>query len=176
LTETAAGVDGAPDRARSPAAGSDPVASIVFALLVVACFAAFLITQRLKHTPTAVHRFKLSTAFSPYPKSHAKLEEISFELANAEAVTVTIIDSNGNTVATLVRDFQAPRYKDVSLRWNGRRGTAHRYGHVITPDGRSIPVPDNEGPIAPAGEYRVSLSLSNHGQVLLPRSFSLVTR
>jgi hypothetical protein len=119
LTETAAGVDGAPDRARSPAAGSDPVAGIVFAVLVAACFAAFLITQRLKHTPTAVHRFKLSTAFSPYPRGHTKLEEISFELANAEPVTVTIIDSDGNTVATLVRNYPAPRYKDVSLpRWS----------------------------------------------------------
>jgi hypothetical protein len=35
-------------------------------------------------------------------------------------------------------------------------------------------VPDNEGAVAPPGEYRVSLSLLNHGQVLLPRSFSLV--
>jgi hypothetical protein len=174
LTEAAAGTDAAPERARSSAAGGDPVAGIVFAVLVVACFAAFLITQRLKHTPTAVHRFELSTAFSPYPGSHANLEEIAFELANAEPVTVAIIDSNGNTVATLVSDFPAPRYKDVSLRWNGRRGTAHRLGHLITPAGRSIPVPDNEGAIAPPGEYRVSLSLRNHGQVLLPRSFSLV--
>jgi hypothetical protein len=174
LTESAAGADGVPDRAGSPAAGSDPVAGIVFAVLVAACFAAFLITQRLKHTPTAVHRYKLSTAFSPYPGSHAKLEEISFELANAEPVTVTIIDSDGNTVATLLHDFPAPRYKDVSLRWNGRRGVAHRVGHLITPGGRSIPVPDNRGALAPAGEYRVSLSLRDHGQVLLPRSFSLV--
>ena len=174
MTESAAGVDGAPHGARSSAAGSDPVAGIVFVALVVACFAAFLITQRLKHTPTAVHRYKLSSAFSPYPRGHAKLEEISFELANAEPVTVTIIDSDGNTVATLVRNYPVRRYKDFSLRWNGRRGTAHRVGHLITPGGRSIPVPDNEGTIAPPGEYRVSLGLRNHGQVLLPRSFSLV--
>ena len=174
LTETAAGVDGAPNGARSPAAGSDPVAGIVFAALLVACFAAFLITQRLKHTPTAVQQLQARRPSLPTPKSHDKLEEISFELANAEAVTVTIIDSNGNTVATLLGNYPAPRYKDVSLRWNGHRGTAHRYGRLITPGGRSIPVPDNEGPTAPAGEYRVSLNLHNHGQVLLPRSFSLV--
>jgi hypothetical protein len=174
LTESAAGVDGAPSRARSPAAGRDALAGVVFAVLVVACFAAFLITQRLKHTPTAVHRFQLSTAFSPYRGANAKLEEISFELANAEPVTVTIIDSDGNTVATLFRNYPAPRYKEVSLRWNGHRGVAHRVGHLITPAGRSIPVPENEGAIAPPGGYRVSLSLRNHGQVLLPRSFSLV--
>jgi hypothetical protein len=174
LTESAAGVDGASDRAGSPVAARDPLAGIVFAVLVLACFAAFLITQRLKHTPTAVHRYELSTAFSPYPGSHSRLEEISFELANAEPVTITIIDSDGDTVATLFRNYPAPRYKDVSLRWNGRGGVAHRVGHLITPAGRSIPVPENGGAIAPAGEYRVSLSLRNHGQVLLPRSFSLV--
>jgi hypothetical protein len=174
LTETAAAMDGARGRAGASAAGGDPLVRVVFAVLVLACFAAFLITQRLKHTPTAVHRFMLATAFSPYPGGHTKLEAISFELANAEAVTVTIIDSDGNTVATLVRDFPAPRYKDLSLRWNGRRGTARRFGHVITPGGRSILVPETEGRIAPVGEYRVSLDLRHHGQVLLPRSFSLV--
>ena len=30
----------------------------MFALLVLACFAAFFLTQRLKHTPTAVQRFQ----------------------------------------------------------------------------------------------------------------------
>lgn len=147
----------------------------MFALLVLACFAAFLITQRLKHTPTAVHRFMLAYAFSPYPGSHTPLEAIAFELANAEDVTVTIVDATGNTVATLVRNHPAPRYKDFSLRWNGRRGTAQRYGHIATPDGRSILVPETDGSIAPAGEYRVGVFLRHRGQqVLLPRSFALV--
>jgi hypothetical protein len=174
LTEASAGATAGRERARASSPGADPLARIVFALLVIACFAAFLITQRLKHTPTAVHRYELSTAFSPYPGAHTKLEEISFELAHAEPVTVTIIDSAGNTVATLFRNYPAPRYKDVSLRWNGHRGGALRVGHVITPAGRSIPLPENEGALAPAGEYRVSLGLRNHGQVMLPRSFSLV--
>ena len=39
---------------------ADPLARVVFALLVLACFAAFFLTQRLKHTPTAVQRFKLT--------------------------------------------------------------------------------------------------------------------
>ena len=38
------GVGGSPER----------LAEIVFALLVVACFAALLVTQRLKHTPPLV--------------------------------------------------------------------------------------------------------------------------
>jgi hypothetical protein len=179
LSEAAAGLgdDGPParTRARFAAPGGDPLARAVFALLVLACFAAFLITQRLKHTPTAVHEFKLATAFSPYPGGNSPLEAISFKLANAEDVTVTIIDSAGNTVATLITDYPAPRYRTFSLRWNGRRGTAHRYGHIVTPDGRSILVPKNQGKLAPAGEYRVGLDLRHRGQqVLLPRSFALV--
>jgi hypothetical protein len=175
LSDAGAGVQGAGGGARVATAGGDPLARAVFALLVLACFAAFLITQRLKHTPTAVHSFMLAYAFSPYPGSHTPLEAIAIKLANAEDVTVTIVDSAGDTVALLVWDYPAPRYKDLSLRWNGRRGTARRYGHIATPGGRSILVPETEGSIAPAGEYRVGVFLRDRGQqVLLPRSFALV--
>jgi hypothetical protein len=175
LTEAAARADDGRGRARASAPGGEPLARIVFALLVLACFAAFLITQRLKHTPTAVHSYMLATAFSPYRSSDAGLEAISFKLANAEAVTVTIVDSSGDTVATLVRNYPVARYKEFSLRWNGRRGTARRYGRLLTPGGRSILVPETAGRIAPPGEYRVALNLrGRRQQVLLPRSFALV--
>ena len=174
MTEAAAGVDDGHDRARRSAPGGDPLARIVFALLVLACFAAFLITQRLKHTPTAVQRFYLTPYFSPYPSGHVKQEAISFKLAHAEAVTVTIIDADGNTVATLVRDYPVARYKQFSLRWNGRRGSAHRYLHAHSPHGLPILVPLNGGAIAPAGEYRVRVSLAHHSPVLSPLSFTLV--
>jgi len=140
-------------RRRTP--GTDSLAQIVFALLVIACFAAFLVTQRLKHTPTVVQNFERTPSFSPSVAGPKDLEQISFKLERADEVTVWIIDSKGNTVATLVRDHPVARYKQFSLRWNGRRGTAHRYGHLQTPSGRSILVPENEGSLPPAGEYRV---------------------
>jgi hypothetical protein len=175
LTEAAAGADAGRPDARSSRPGSEPLARVVFALLVFACLAAFLITQRLKHTPTAVHKYMLANAFSPYPGARTGLEAIAFELANSEAVTVTIVDSAGNTVATLIRDYPLVRYKEFSLRWNGRRGTAHRYGHLATPDGRRILVAENQGRIASPGEYRVGVDLlGRHQQLLLPRSFALV--
>jgi len=96
----------------------------VFALLVLACFAAFFLTQRLKHTPTAVQRFQLTKSFSPTPSGRLKQERISFKLAQADGVTVSIIDAKGDVVATLVRDYRVPRYKQFSLRWNGHRGAA----------------------------------------------------
>ena len=76
----------------------------MFALLVLACFAAFFVTQRLKHSPTAVQSFKLTPRFSPTPTGHLKQERISFKLARADEVTVTIVNSAGDTVATLVSD------------------------------------------------------------------------
>jgi hypothetical protein len=175
LTETAVGVNDRREHTRGTAPGSEPLARAVFALIVVACFAAFLITQRLKHTPTAVHSYMLAYAFSPYPGAQPKLEAIAFELANTEAVTVTIVDDGGNTVATLVRDYRLVRYKQFSLRWNGRRGSARRYSHLVTPNGRRILVAEPAGTVAPPGEYRVGVSLRGRGQhVLLPRSFALV--
>ncbi len=156
---------------------TDPLARVVFAALVVACFAAFIITQRLKHTPTAVQSFKLTPIFSPNPAGHIKTERISFKLAKADEVTVTILDSEENEVATLVRDRPVTRYKQFSLRWNGREGEAHAYTVRGGPDGTTIVVPVNTGSPAPAGEYRVKVSLrEQHKTVLSPSSFTLVRK
>jgi hypothetical protein len=181
LSEAAAGLGrGSPARhppRRGEASlqpGADPLARAVFALLVLACLAAFLITQRLKHTPTAVQDFKLTPFFSPYPGGHVRRAAISFKLAHAEAVTVTLIDSAGDTVATLVRDHPLRRYKTFSLRWDGRRGGARRFAHSRSPHGLAILEPLTEGALAPAGEYRVRVALSHHSPVLSPRTVTLV--
>lgn len=140
----------------APAAG-DRLGQIVFALLVIACFAAFFVTQRLKHTPTAVQLFKLTPVFSPTPTGHVKQERISFKLANAEDVTVTIVNTSGDTVATLARGRPVARYKQFKLRWNGHLNAARG------------------GALAPAGEYRVHVHLlRQHRWVYSPRSFTLV--
>ncbi len=158
---------------------ADPLARVVFGSLVIACFAAFFVTQRLKHTPTAVQRFQLTPRFSPTPRGHIKQERISFKLARAERVTVTVVDSAGNTVATLVRDQPVARYKQFSLRWDGRTGVAHGYTLVHTPGRSSAGVtsvqPANFGPPAVAGEYRVRVSLlGQRRSVLSPHNFTLV--
>ena len=156
---------------------ADPLARGVFALLVTACFAAFFITQRLKHTPTVIQRFQLTPRFSPTPAGHVKQEGISFRLAKADAVTVTIIDANEDVVATLVRNHRLPGYKQFSLRWNGRRGTAHAVRSATTPGGHSYLVPVNTGRLAPGGDYRVRLTLSGQpNPALSPKSFTLVGR
>lgn len=133
---------------------TDPLARAVFALLVVACFGAFILTQRLKHTPTAVQRFQLTPFFSPTSTGHIKEERISFKLDRADRVTVAIMKTDGDAVATLARARAVPRYKQLKLRWNGRTAGG--------------------GP-APAGEYRVRVTLLKQQRtVYSPHNFTLV--
>jgi hypothetical protein len=157
--------------------GAEPLARAVFAALVVACFAAFFVTQRLKHTPTVVQNFQLLPSFSPTPVGRHKEEQISFKLRSAEHATVAIIEARGNVVATLLRGYPVARYKQLSLRWNGRRGTARRYSTGTTEHGHRYLVPANTGRLAPPGEYRVRLTLSGQpNPVLSARTFTLVRR
>jgi len=163
-----------PDRA---VAGAERAPGAVFALLVAACFAAFFVTQRLKHTPTLVQRFELTPFFSPTSAGHLRLEAISFKLAHTEQVTVTIVDATGGDVATLVRNRLLTRYKQFSLRWNGRLGAPRGFSFLSTTSGRTVLLPANHGRLAPAGEYRVRVSLRDRRRaVLSPRSFTLVRR
>jgi hypothetical protein len=135
---------------------AERLAGVVFAVLVLACFVAFAVTQRLKHTPTAVQKFEMNPAFYPTTARTAgcrgrvprrlvnaskRIEYLSFKTAQADAVTVAIVNTAGGEEATLVRDLPVERYKQVSLCWNGHRG------------------PRQRGPLAPPGEYRVRVSL-----------------
>jgi hypothetical protein len=150
---------------------------VVFALLVLACFAAFFVTQRLKHTPTAVQAFMLTPYFSPTPAGHIKQERMAFRLAQDDEVTVTIVNSAGAEVATLVRDLPVTRYKQLSLRWTGRLGTAHGYSIITSAAGHRSLQPRIAGPVAPPGEYRVRVSLrAERRSVLSPRGFTLVVK
>jgi hypothetical protein len=158
-------------------AGEERLVRVVFGLLVLACFVAFIVTQRLKHTPTAVQRFQLTPVFSPTPTGALKQEHISFKLASADRVTVTIVDSKDEDVATLVRDLPTPRYKQLSLRWNGRLGEAHGYTTLEDSGGHRSLLADNRGSPAPAGSYSVRVSLRKaHRTVLSQRTFKLVRR
>jgi hypothetical protein len=147
-------------------------ARVVFIVLVLASFAAFAVTQHLKHTPTVVQNFKMAGHFSPgVPGRHA-LEHISFRIAHSDEVTVAIEDSSGAVVATLLRDRPLARYTQLSLVWDGRRGP------TSAPVGAGVPrdplVPVDHGHLAPGGEYRVRVTLRNqHHTVRSPRTFVL---
>jgi hypothetical protein len=157
------------------APGVEPVARAVFALLVLACFAAFFVTQRLKHTPTVIQRFELTPIFSPTGPVATREEHLSFKLVHADRVTVGIVDASEHAVATLVSDHPLAGYKQFSLRWNGRRGDAHGYRLLRSATGHVSLLPDNRGQLAPPGEYRVRVSLRGESRnLVLPRSFRLL--
>jgi hypothetical protein len=140
-----------------PSLSAESLARIIFALLVLASLAAFLVTQRLKHSPTAVQRFTLLPVFSPSPLGHNKQELFSFRIAHTDRVDVAIIDSNGATVATVAEDRPLRRYTQLELAWNGRQGR------------------HSDGSLAPSGEYRVRVMLlDEHREVLSPSSFRLI--
>jgi len=173
----AAGAGGDAEEGSAHPRRVEPLARTVFAALVLACFLAFFLTQRLKHAPTVVQQFFLSTNFAPTPTGRHKEERISFKLSHAERATVAIIDSRGNVVATLLRAYPVVRYKRLSLRWNGRRGEARSFRTATEPSGHRYLIPRNTGRRAPAGEYRVRLTLSGQSNPYLsPKSFTLVGR
>lgn len=131
--------------------------------MVVASFAAFFVTQRLKHTPGAIDRFEMQASFDPQARWPLRLEDISLRITRDDRVTVTIVDSAGEDVATLVRDRPLAKYTWLRLRWNGRRG---RHGNGAAPP---------TGRLAAAGEYRVRVQLAAQKRApLLPRGFQLV--
>ena len=170
--------DGAPARTSTPSPEVERVGRVVFVLLVVACFVAFFVTQRLKHTPTVVQNFKMTPFFSPSSPGPHEQEAISFKLAQADEVTVTVTDAKGDVVATLLRGHPVVRYKQFSLHWNGHEGTARRYATLKSATGQTtILVPRNTGPLAPAGEYRVEVRLHRLNRtVRSPQSFTLEGR
>ena len=132
---------------------TDPLARAVFALLVLASFAAFAVTQRLKHTPTAVQSIYLSPSFTPGSPGTKGREHISFRIKSDDRVRVTVIDSQGNTVRALTHARPVKRYRRLYLTWDG-----HMAGRRT----------------APAGAYRIRVALlSEKHEVLSPSSFQL---
>jgi hypothetical protein len=149
-----------------------PLARVVFAALVLASFAAFAITQHLKHTPTVVQSFRMTGHFSPRAGGRHALEHISFRIAHGDDVTVAIEDSSGDVVATLLRDRPLARYTQLSFVWDGRRGPTSLPTGAGTP--RDPLLAADHGPLAGAGEYRVRVILRNQNHtVRSPRTFIL---
>jgi hypothetical protein len=134
----------------------------VFAALVVASFAAFFVAQRLKHTPAAVAGYEMSPFSYPSVAGPYEVEHMSVRIARADRVTITIVSSAGEDVATLVRERPLEKYEWLRVRWNGRRGA--RGNGAAPPTGR----------LAPAGEYRVRVELAHQKHsLLLPRGFQV---
>lgn len=137
---------------------------LVFAVLVIASFAAFFVAQRLKHIPTAVQQLKLDSAFYPEGGGVPASEPISFQIERADLVTVRILDAKGAVVATLVSRRPLRAYTTYRVTWNGLRGAPGPQGQPA-------------GSPAAQGEYRVQVLLAHRKvEVRSPTMVRLVRR
>lgn len=96
------------------------VLSTVFLLgLLLACAAAFAITEHLKLIKSPIYATHVTKLFSPVCGCATDQAEITFSLRSSDSITVTIVDSAGHEVATLATDQPAQK-GSVTFHWNGR--------------------------------------------------------
>lgn len=127
--------------------------AVIFALLVVATFAAFVITQRLKRTPPVVQGVTRTKFFSPNGDDTRDIARFSFKLKRADEVTVAIVGEDGGAIRTITDNRPLGSYERVRLSWDGL---------------------DNDGRAAPDGPYRIKLGLRREGRsVVVPATMRL---
>jgi len=153
---------------RRPVAAPDPLAGVVFALLVLACFGAFFLTQHLKHTPTAVQSIRLGASFAPSAAAGGPTERMSFHIAKNDHVTVAVVDGADDVVATVIADHAQRRYRRLLVFWNGHRGPCAAPTSLACANTEA-------GPLAAPGVYRIRITLRDQNRTLYsPDSFRLL--
>jgi flagellar hook capping protein FlgD len=130
--------------------------SATLVALLVATAAAFAITERLKLTKSALMPgTKVSKAFSPTCGCVRARANIRIVLRRADTVTVAVVNSHRDEVATLAAGV-AYRRGAAKFQWDGRT------------DSRKF---------APDGSYRVRVHLANQRQtIVLPNVIQLDTK
>jgi hypothetical protein len=131
-----------------------PQTLIVLALLG-ATAAAFAFTERLKLERSPITGTRVDRVFSPVCECARDVAVISFVLRKPGTVTVQLLDSDGRTIRTLVRDRQEQRGR-LSYTWDGR---------------------DDVDRIVEDGVYRPRVLLDEHGRtIVLPNPIRVDTK
>ncbi len=112
-----------------------PLVRAVFALLVLATIAAFLVTQQLKSEFPLVLRFAVQPMrFSPNGDGVRDRVRLGFDLTERAKIRFSVMDSEGNEVRRIVDDRELGGSTKRSIKhrfwWNGRDDAGHR-----VPDG-----------------------------------------
>jgi hypothetical protein len=127
---------------------------LIVLLLLGATAAAFAVTERLKLERSPITGTKVDRVFSPVCECARDVAVISFVLRKPGRVTVAILDSDGRSVRTLVRDRDEPRGR-ASYTWDGR---------------------DNVDRVVSEGVYRPRVQLEEHGRtIILPNPIRVDT-
>jgi hypothetical protein len=114
--------------------------------LLVATAGAFAITQHLKDERSPLYAVQVSAGatpdgrrglpvvISPVCNCSTSVARVGFELRHPEHVTVTIVDSDGNTVATRINDHLLGGHTAQHVVWGGRTDSG-----AVVPDGVYYP-------------------------------------
>jgi hypothetical protein len=98
--------------------------------LLVATAAAFAITEHLKLIKSPVFGTLVSKVLSPVCDCSTSKATIRIRLRHADRVTVTVVDSAGNRVATVAKGVSMVARRPMSFRWHGHTSTG-----AVAPDG-----------------------------------------
>jgi hypothetical protein len=108
------------------------LSTVVLLGLLMASAAAFAITEHLKLIKSPLYGPRVTKEFSPVCHCATDKATISFKLRRSDSVTVTIVDSGRNVVATLATGLSAPKGRRLTFPWDGRTTTG-----TVAPDGSS---------------------------------------
>jgi hypothetical protein len=118
----------------------------MFALLVAATVAAFVVTQQLKSEFPLVLRFATQpAAFSPNGDGFRDSSLVGFDLSEPATITFSVVDEEGGEVRRLVESRRLAGDRKHRFLWNGR---------------------DDEGRAVPDGTYRMRLVRREEGRVI----------
>ena len=98
--------------------------------LLVATAAAFAITEHLKLIKSPIFGTLVSKVLSPTCDCSTSKATIRIRLRHPDRVTVTVVDSAGRRVATVVRGFNMAARRPKSFAWQGHTSTG-----AVAPDG-----------------------------------------
>jgi len=124
--------------------------------LLVATAAAFAITEHLKLIKSPVYGPLVSKVMSPVCQCATSTAKIRIRLRHPDNVTLTILDSDRHTVATIASGARKPAKRPDRFVWDGRT---------------------DAGEVAPDGVYRPEVHLANARRtLLLPNEIILDTQ
>lgn len=127
----------------------------VFAVLVLATFAAFFVAQRLKNAPPVLGQIGVRGVFSPNGDGRFDVTRLTFRVKESDTVSVAVLDANGDQVRELLGGRHVAKGTLVRLKWNGRT---------------------DDGGRAPDGRYRYRITLQHKGRsVVLATSVRIDT-
>ncbi|HZB22643.1 MAG TPA: FlgD immunoglobulin-like domain containing protein [Gaiellaceae bacterium] len=127
---------------------------LVVLLLLGATAAAFAMTERLKLERSPVTGTRVDRVFSPVCECARDVAVISIVLRRRETVTLDILNRDGRSIRTIVRNRREPAGR-VSYTWEGR---------------------DNLERVVPEGVYRPRVQLERNGRtIVLPNPIRVDT-